>query len=136
VSVNGVYGWFSPTAAKLQTALWNPFDTHAISFAFTATLLLIKTVDAQLGQGRWVRVGRYIGKISYSIYLWHLLVLLALGHWLGWPSSLATPPSVAAVILYAISCVFLTWAVSALSFRWIEQPYFARRELEKIRNAS
>ncbi|TAG05925.1 MAG: acyltransferase [Betaproteobacteria bacterium] len=136
IGVNGVYGWFSPTAAKLQTALWNPFDTHAIAFAFTATLLLLKIVDAPFGQGRWVRLGRYIGKISYSVYLWHLLVLLALGHWLGWPSALAAQPSVGAVGFYATSCVLLTWAVSALSFRWIEQPYFARRERQKIRNAS
>ena len=127
---NFIYGWLSATAARTQTNLWNAFDTHAMVFAFTATLMLLKATDTHFPDLGIVRAGRYIGKISYSIYLWHLLVLLALGQWFGWPAAMDNLPSSVAVALYAATSIAATWCISALSFRWIEQPYFNRRARE------
>jgi exopolysaccharide production protein ExoZ len=125
--VNLAYSWFSSTAATMQTQLWNAFDTHSVAFAFAAALLLLKAADAILPDAWWVRAGRYIGKISYSIYLWHLLVILAVGQWLGWPASLAKFSPWLAITIYSVAVIALTWIASALSFKLIEQPYFTRR---------
>ncbi len=125
--VNFVYAWLSPTAAKLQTGFWNPFDSHAMFFGLAAGLLLLKTVDRDFGRALWVRAGAYIGKISYSIYLWHLLVILAVGQWFKWPLSLEPLGMPTAMLIYATVTIALTWLVSALSFRLIEQPYFDRK---------
>jgi exopolysaccharide production protein ExoZ len=127
MAINFVYAWLSPTAAKLQTAFWNPFDTHAIFFGLSAGLLLLKTADTDFGNAFWVRAGAYIGKISYSIYLWHLLVILAVGQWFKWPLSLEPLGMPAAAAIYASATIALTWFVSAISFRLIEQPYFDRK---------
>ncbi|MGL4231020.1 MAG: acyltransferase family protein [Casimicrobium sp.] len=124
VAVNLIYTWFSPTAAALQKALWNPFDTHAIFFGLSAGLLLLKTADTDFGNAFWVQVGAYIGKISYSIYLWHLLVILAIGQWFKWPVSLESLGLPLAALIYTTATIALTWFVSAISFRLIEQPYF------------
>jgi exopolysaccharide production protein ExoZ len=127
VSVNLIYAWLSPTAAALQKALWNPFDTHAIFFGLSAGLLLLKTADTDFGNALWVRIGAYIGKISYSIYLWHLLVILAVGQWFKWPVSLESLGVPTAIFIYTSATIALTWVVSAISFRFIEQPYFDRK---------
>ena len=52
----------------------------------------------------------WLGAISYSLYLWHALVLRAI-------SPTAYRPLTFAVWLAA------TIVVSALSYRWIEQPF-------------
>ena len=52
----------------------------------------------------------WLGAISYSLYLWHTLVLRAI-------SPTAYRPLTFAVWLAA------TIVVSALSYRWIEQPF-------------
>lgn len=127
VGVNFTYAWFSASAARLQTAFWNPFDTHAILFGLTAGALLLKLLHAEFADALWVRTGRYVAQISYSIYLWHLLVILAVGRWMQWPQSLETFGAPIAVIVYTSAVLFLTWLVSALSFALIERPYFERK---------
>jgi peptidoglycan/LPS O-acetylase OafA/YrhL len=127
VGVNTAYAWFSSTAAALQTAAWNPFDTHSLFFGVASGLLLLKTADTAFPANSVVGNGAYIGKISYSIYLWHLLVILAVGRWFLWPSSLDSLGRPLAFAIYATATIALTWLVSALSFRLIEQPYFDRK---------
>lgn len=126
-AVNTVYAWFSPTAAALQTAAWNPFDTHSLLFGVASGLLLLKTAKTVFASNPLVRIGAYIGKISYSVYLWHLLVILAVGQWFLWPGSLDSLGRPLAFAIYATATIALTWLVSALSFRLIEQPYFDRK---------
>ncbi len=127
VAVNFCYAWLSPTSAKLQQALWNPFDTHAIVFGLSAGLLLLKTAETDYVNTWWVRLGAYVGKISYSIYLWHLLVILAVGQWFKWPTSLESLGTPLAALIYTTVTIALTWFVSVVSFRLIEQPYFDRK---------
>ncbi|WP_172411777.1 acyltransferase family protein, partial [Arthrobacter globiformis] len=57
------------------------------------------------------RVSRYLGDISYSLYLWHLPVIILLG---------ALRPATA-VVDYAVALA-LTLALSAWSYRFIEEP--------------
>jgi exopolysaccharide production protein ExoZ len=128
--VNLVYAWLSPTAARVQQNFWNPFDTHAIFFSITATVLLLKVAQTQFSDSAWVRGGRYIGRISYSIYLWHLLVILVVGDWFKWPLALDEFGRFASFAIYTCTVIAATWMVSALSFALIEQPYFNRRRAQ------
>jgi peptidoglycan/LPS O-acetylase OafA/YrhL len=55
----------------------------------------------------------YVGRISYSFYLWHWPIFVFLRHWRADPD---LPPALA---LAGIAAAFI---ISAVSYRWIEQP--------------
>jgi hypothetical protein len=54
-----------------------------------------------------------VGRISYSLYLWHWPVFVFLRHW---RADLVLPPA------WAIGGIGLSVLLSACSYRWIEQP--------------
>jgi peptidoglycan/LPS O-acetylase OafA/YrhL len=54
----------------------------------------------------------YIGLISYGLYLYHMLIFRAVGHWLNLSR---TPESSIAIAL--------SLAVAAASYRWLESPF-------------
>ena len=68
---------------------------------------------------------KFVGRISYSLFLWHWPALLYAGYWqpdpLRWPSRLAV----------LLACGVLAW----LSWRWVETPFRTRRVLPTCRNA-
>ncbi len=127
VVVNFAYAWTTPTAAKLQPAGFSAFDLHALAFAVVVAALLLKVADHTFTDSAIVRIGLHIGRISYSIYLWNLLIVLTLGQVFNLPGRLNGLPSMLAIALYFMLCIGLTWAVSRLSFALVEQPYFNRR---------
>lgn len=125
--INTVYALYSPPSPRLQTAAWNPFDTHALFFGVCAALLLLKAIETEFTDSVWTRIGVYIGRISYSLYLWHLLVVIAIGQWLRWPLALNELGVPLALFVYTAVTLSLTLLVSALSFRLVERPYFERK---------
>jgi len=64
----------------------------------------------------------HVGIISYSMYLWHLPVILLLSKWsfmvnyegyrLPWMMAIVLP---------------ITWLLSYVSYRWVERPFLQRR---------
>jgi peptidoglycan/LPS O-acetylase OafA/YrhL len=56
-------------------------------------------------------VAQYVGRISYSLYLWHLPVIVLL--------AVIVP---ADSIVYVVLALVLTFALSAASFRFVEDP--------------
>ncbi|MGB8166122.1 MAG: acyltransferase family protein, partial [Chthoniobacteraceae bacterium] len=68
---------------------------------------------------------KFIGRISYSLYLWHWPALAYAEYWqpdpLRWPWRLAV----------LLSCGILAW----LSWQWVETPFRTRRVLPTHRNA-
>ncbi len=131
VSVNLVYALTTATAARLQAGGFGAFEYHAAAFALVSGVLLLKTAEHIFGDSLLVRIGRYVGRISYSIYLWHLLVLIAFGQLLGLPKRLESLPNVVAMTLYLVALVAATWLISLASFYVIERPYFSRRKGNK-----
>ncbi len=77
-------------------------------------------VDARVF--RWLfanRVARYLGQISYSLYLCHVLIMVALGQ-----LSLALMPdlSKSAALIVQLSAIAMAIPVSALMHSFIEKP--------------
>ncbi len=83
--------------------------------------LLLRLVEAPgsfTARALSIRPLRYVGKISYGIYVFHALIATMLAEWLSAAGLSASHlPFVRAVILSGISI-----AVAAASWRWIEQP--------------
>ncbi|WP_439816265.1 acyltransferase family protein [Zavarzinia sp. CC-PAN008] len=62
---------------------------------------------------------RFLGRISYSLYLWHLPIWFLWRYWSPWPLDAPTSLAVVAVCL----------AVATLSWRLVEEPFRRRRAL-------
>jgi peptidoglycan/LPS O-acetylase OafA/YrhL len=111
-------GWFAvggliASAAFISSSIAYP-GVVAIAPAACA-VLLVAAGDRRLGPGRLLSVAplRFLGRISYSLYLWHWPILtlpaIALGEGLG-PGGR---------VVLAVGAV----AVAGLSWRFIEEPF-------------
>ncbi len=64
---------------------------------------------------------RFVGFISYSLYLWHLPILM-----LATPYALRAPESLCVAILVAVG-FFVAIPVAYLSYQFVERPFLAQR---------
>ena len=55
----------------------------------------------------------YVGRISYSLYLWHWVIFVFLRHW---RADLRLPP------LWSLAGIALAVGLAALSYHWVEKP--------------
>jgi peptidoglycan/LPS O-acetylase OafA/YrhL len=83
-----------------------------------AGVLLIASGTHPTGPGVLLRLApiRFIGKISYSLYLWHWPVLILGGLWLAGPLGTLSP-------LQALALAALAVPISAASWRFVEEPF-------------
>ncbi len=77
-------------------------------------LIFLSFLGADLTFPWWT----YLGKISYGLYVYHLLALTVIRLWLG--GQLGHPAYFA---LYFISALAMTVALSAASYQWLEKPF-------------
>lgn len=112
----------------LMTMAWrNPVFRETFRYSLQG-LALIPLVVAATAAGRLPRITAlldwgpvaWIGRLSYSLYLWH-----ALGLWLPEQVLPAQGPGyLAAVVLGWL----LSFALAMASYRFVEQPFFALRK--------
>lgn len=72
--------------------------------------------------GRWLERG---GEISFSLYLWHALIIYLATRWLGTPAWLGDWRLDALVITAGVLAA--SWGVAHLSYRTIEAPFLNLR---------
>ncbi len=76
---------------------------------------------------RWLDapLARFYGKISYSFYLWHDLVLIVLArttaHFV--PKTILVPGALVFGGMMMLASCAITTGIAALGFRWIERPF-------------
>lgn len=110
---------------------WEWSIKHYLYGSCAVLLLLPLTLGSVDRAGRALRSGpmRYLGEISYGVYLWHLMLLIALQRWLGyrtfeghfWVLLLST--AAGAVLLASLSW----WLIERPLMRWSARFYRAGR---------
>lgn len=118
-------------AAYLSVTTWFMFDKDYAHFsgpyAIACLLLVAKATysDGVLARlFRWAPL-RALGNVSYSFYLLHAIVLVAVVDHVG-PLLQPLPAVLRFTLLIALAFV-ASVAAGMASFRWLEQPYFDRR---------
>jgi peptidoglycan/LPS O-acetylase OafA/YrhL len=104
--------------------------SDAVPFPGWAALLPTVGTALMIGGGATTLMARalsvgpvvYLGRISYSLYLWHWPIFIFLKHW---RADLVLPPA------WALGGVAAALLLSAASYRWIEQ--LARRRTTPFR---
>jgi len=119
VKLARVIAW--PAAAMLVGL---PFAEHGnelflggmLIFTISCAVVVVRSLDTASGAARMFGIAplAYLGRISYSLYLWHLpvLILFGRGHQF-WAELLGVAVAV---------------PVAAVSYRYIEQPFLQRRD--------
>lgn len=93
---------------------------HAATAAFAALLVLGASRDGRLARALFAnRPVRYLGDVSYSLYLWHFPVAL----WVA-----ARLPPAAGEAAYIGAALLAVLAASALSYHLVERPVLGRRD--------
>jgi peptidoglycan/LPS O-acetylase OafA/YrhL len=92
------------------------FPLHAAAFGASAIIVALAYREIFAESPRLQAVAEYLGRTSYSTYLFHVIVLSALAplERLGWPLSL---------LIY----LTLTVAVATVMYTAVEAPILARR---------
>jgi peptidoglycan/LPS O-acetylase OafA/YrhL len=91
--------------------------------ALAAAVVLLHTVQNETGIfGRWLGLPglTWIGRLSYSLYLWHYLVYLSYDHLFGQPSVRSYTLRIGLPFLGKVAGSF---AVAAASYYLVERPF-------------
>lgn len=116
-SIHWLYGFY--WSGHVLLFLKNTLIGVSIASILIAILQGSGLANALLGN----RLMMHCGIISYSIYLWHLPVVVALSQW----SFIAQYEGYRLPLLLAFS-VPLTWLIAYTSYRWVERPWLQRRK--------
>ncbi|HLI77406.1 MAG TPA: hypothetical protein VKV02_10715, partial [Acidobacteriaceae bacterium] len=106
-----------PPALRRSFLAW--FTSHPEVFFYTCGFWIVATV---LHPRSWttrfleVKVLRYVGRLSYSLYLWHILFFITSD-----PVTRVTNPALL-FLASRPSRYLATAAVALLSYYWIEKP--------------
>jgi peptidoglycan/LPS O-acetylase OafA/YrhL len=100
--------------------LWPTFE------ALMWSLLLVTYASWQGSFGVLIeKVLARAGEISFSIYLWHALVIHALVRALGdqWPHLLSKASWHVWAVVFTVTVIAVTWVIASLSYKTIELPF-------------
>ncbi|MGA3057967.1 MAG: acyltransferase family protein [Candidatus Limnocylindrales bacterium] len=106
------------TAAVAINSMTTPYPGMAALVPTVAGVLLIASGTQPIGPGFLLRLApvRFLGKISYSLYLWHWPILILGGIWLVGPLDTMSPTQ-------AVGLAALAIPVAAISWFFIEEPF-------------
>jgi peptidoglycan/LPS O-acetylase OafA/YrhL len=106
------------TGAVMIDSMTTAYPGTAALVPTIAGVLLIASGTQPAGPGMLLRLTpiRFLGKISYSLYLWHWPLLILGGIWLVGPLGILEPGQAIALALLAIP-------VSTISWYFVEEPF-------------
>ena len=105
------HAWHIP-----ESALWAAFIIGLLVLPLRFRALLVN------------RPLERLGILSYSFYLWHLPIIVAVGKGLGISSADREIAEPALLVLAIVLSFAGTFAASALTYRYIEKPFLLRKE--------
>ena len=124
------YATIAAVGAAKQPWAVGHFDLFALLFLAIGGAIFIK-ITFHPPRRLITPVILSLGRVSYSFYLWHLLVLIGayrLIDKLDFLPYLRTLPWGARWFLLFVACGFASVIVSQVSYRLFEKPYFATRK--------
>jgi peptidoglycan/LPS O-acetylase OafA/YrhL len=106
------------TAAVAIDSMATPYPGTAALVPTIAGVLLIASGTSSIGPGVLLRLApvRFLGKISYSLYLWHWPILILGGIWLVGPLDTISPAQ-------AVGLAALAIPVATISWMFVEEPF-------------
>lgn len=121
------YSALAPIGAQKEPWHFGTFDVFAAAFVFIGGALFVKIV---FHPAQWLisKPILLLGRISYSFYLWHLLVLICVFdalHKFQWIQTLTAWSWLARWSLLMAVSIALSIVVSLVSYHALERPYFA-----------
>jgi peptidoglycan/LPS O-acetylase OafA/YrhL len=78
---------------------------------------------------------RFVGDISFSIYLIHVFIIWAVSHWLMTPAAYAALGEGANLLLFTAVLIAVI-AASSVTYRWIERPLMRWRPITSRRSTA
>ena len=107
------------TAALTIDSVSTPYPGMAAIIPTLAGVLLIASGQEKTGPGLLLRLSpvRFLGKISYSLYLWHWPILILGGIWLVGPLDTMSPAQALALAALAIPVATASWLLVEEPFR-------------------
>ena len=121
--LSAIIGWAALAALAAAAVMINSkTDLYPGTLALIPTLagvLLIASGEHPAGPGMLLRLPpiRFIGKISYSLYLWHWPFLILGGLWLVGPLGTLSPAQAAALAVLSVPAAWLSWKIVEEPFR-------------------
>jgi peptidoglycan/LPS O-acetylase OafA/YrhL len=120
----GAYGLAAGAAIGVLALVIHPWSGWMFQGGYTvvavaAALLIWAALDrgTLVGRAMAVRPARVLGRLSYSLYLWHGLIFVAVQReWPHWPG-----------VARLVAGVGLTAIAATLSYRFVEQPFLRRK---------
>ena len=106
------------TAAFAIDSISTPYPGMAAIVPTIAGVLLIASGQERTGPGMLLRIApvRFLGKISYSLYLWHWPILILGGIWLVGPLDTMSTPQALVLAALAVPVATASWIL-------IEEPF-------------
>lgn len=111
--------WFASTLNRAQ--IWSMQYQWPVFPALAACLLVFSHQSRIVGKLLDHGLLRSVCRISYGIYLWHMVVLDLVCRWCPWSLT-----SLSRQIGCSIVCLILTMTLATGSFYWIERPSMSR----------